>query len=190
MNGKIRDQDKSVLRDTLRKASEVRLKQYLDQPEITVETVKEQGTLIFGFWMSLILIFGPEFQITFKVHYNTKSIQKMSRNALPNNSSSDVVADFVKEYCNLVAGLIKSYFESIHVPSGVSLPLVSRGFDDVFSIHQLMSDSILDIWTLSCQEESITCIASCDIYDHSVFSKILTTPLDPDFQNSSNIEFL
>jgi len=41
-------------------------------------------------------------------------------------------ADFMKELCNLVSGALKRVFSGAGIQAGISLPLLTRGFDEIF----------------------------------------------------------
>lgn len=94
-----------------------------------------QDSRVLGHWMGMVLISAREVKLTFKVHFMTRNAKALAASTygLPAEQiSMDQALDFMREFCNLMAGSYKQALSKIEVDSGISLPLLTRGFDQVF----------------------------------------------------------
>ena len=67
------------------------------------------------------------------------------------------ILDFFKEYCNLTAGNIKIALAANNIKVGISLPILARGFDEIF--YPRPADSIMKYWSLECEGQIVFCSA-------------------------------
>ena len=82
-------------------------------------------------WRAVIFIGGDGFQSMFAVNFNTISLLGMASKCFADvaeASYSKYVKDFMREYCNQVAGKIKAAFEKKGM-AYISLPMISREYD-------------------------------------------------------------
>jgi hypothetical protein len=139
--------------------------------------------------MAIILVSGKDLRITFKVHFNIKDVKKILEVSFAKPYSEiedDLATDFVKEFCNLTAGYIKQIFEKYELKSGISLPIVTRGFDDIF-YKPTNSDEVADLWKLDVAGVSLLCTPHFNIFNSD---NIPTFNLDDSFDDEGDIEFL
>jgi hypothetical protein len=118
--------------------------------------------------MAVILVSGSALRVTFKAHYMTRDAKKFAAEAFA--KASDQVtdaqaADFMKEFCNLTAGGIKLVLEVSKIPVGISLPLTTRGFDEIFDSQVDEPTAFMTRWCLVSAEAKIWCSATIEIYD-------------------------
>lgn len=153
-------------RNIVRQTSLTRIKQHCLYEPIEIYELENKDSLVFGYWMGLIMVGNASLRILFKAHYNNDELRVIAAEALnssktrPDDSS---VADFMREYCNLMGGAIKATLESAGLNTGVSLPLVTRGFDEVFSNQSVSVSFYEDVWQLVCGDGRITCALQMDI---------------------------
>ncbi len=171
-------------------ACQIRLKGHLRNESIPlsvvrlkpIENTKDK-------WLSLILVSCFEVQISFKVYFTLEDIENLMRDymtILPSEISTDIVYDFMNEYCNLTAGMIQQTLSSQSIKVSISIPMISKGFDDViFSTHDegVFSDS----WSLMVGPYKLTCISEIHILDREMFKDFLYTPAIEHVQNEDDI---
>ena len=69
----------------------------------------------------------------FKIHYSTELGKILIKNSGNNLEISDQgIDDFFLESCNLAAGRIKSAFSGQETNLGISIPIKTKAFDDLF----------------------------------------------------------
>lgn len=136
---------------------------------------------VHGNWMSLILISGTSLRITLRVHFNLKDIRSILKQTLDIEDAADRQSlDFVKEFCNLTAGFIKQVLEDNNLEGGISLPIVTRGFDELF-YTPIDQQEISDLWTISIGGVTLYCTPSYNIYDKQAIAALeLSEPEDDD----------
>jgi len=100
--------------------------------------------------------------------------------------------DYMKEYCNLVAGKIVTLFEDLQIDLGISLPQQARGFYEVFADYQEKDRptvSFSDFWTLQAGDHTIACSAVMEILDHKQLESLLNYVI-ADTPDDEEMDFL
>jgi hypothetical protein len=85
----------------------------------------------FGERMAMILIGQAGFRITLKIHYNNKNVRQMPGNK--GMSSTLNAAEVIREALNQIGGRVRMAFEAGGTAAAIGLPVLTRGFDEVFS---------------------------------------------------------
>ena len=172
---------KDKLKALLRHASLSRLKNHAGAAEIDI---RELGCgfrpgKILASNMVFILVSGDAFRLTFKVHFNTRTARKLAFRIFGGNSpdaiSEKQAIDYFKEYGNLVAGSVVTLLAESGVELGISLPLSTRGFYEVFSDYSEKLDPIVafsDFWELRTNDRSIHCGAQFEILNHRQLAEL------------------
>jgi CheY-specific phosphatase CheX len=163
---------KDKLKALLRHASISRLKNHGDDAEVEA---RELGAAfrpgrILASNMVFILVSGDALRLTFKVHFETGTAKQLAFAIFGGDSPSSIsqrqAVDYVKEYGNLVAGSMVTLLAESGVELGISLPLSTRGFYEVFSDYSEKLDPIVafsDFWELRANSRSIYCGAQFEI---------------------------
>ena len=141
---------------------------------ILLETSKLQRD-VYDHWMALILVSGKALRMTLKVHFNIKSSRKMASpiyGTTPEKLEIRQAKDFIKEFCNLSAGYIKKIFEDQSVDVGISLPLVIRGFDEVFFERQSKDSIIEDRFRIENGGVGVLCTNIVEVFNQSLLNDI------------------
>ena len=122
--------------------------------------------------MSLILVTGTPIKITLKLHFSHKDIKKLIvplyQVSAPEDISDQQSMDFIKELCNLIAGYIEQAFEQKDISLGISLPLGTRGFYEIFADYTPTTSPILkydDLWSLKFEDMDILGSVMIEISD-------------------------
>ena len=181
-----------IIRDIIRNSSLMRLKTHAACEDFDIIDADVKDAKIYAPWMSLILVSGKAVRVTFKAHYMNKDAQYLAARVY--GSKVDEVKkeqadDFIKEFCNLTAGLIKKSLEDATLSVGISLPLVTRGFDEIFFPVEGRKNTYMDAWELNYAEASILCSALIEVFDDSVLDKVRPLELE-DSDDDGEIDFL
>jgi hypothetical protein len=115
--------------------------------------------------MSFILLAGEGGILTFKTHYSSRDIQELAASTLKKDSDTiqaAMIADFMREYCNLTIGLVKVKLAEVGIHTGLSIPVVTRGFDEIWYRDYDLKDEfkIADAWRIKWASGSIVCTMS------------------------------
>jgi CheY-specific phosphatase CheX len=191
---------KEKLRELVRYASSSRLKIHTDSPEIEVKELDAgfRPGRILANNMVFILMSGDALRVTFKVHFNIRNAQCLAFRIFggdsPENISGKQAIDYFKEYGNLVAGNVVTLFEKIEVNLGISLPICTRGFYEVFSDYSEKQHPIIvysDFWKLEVGEHDIFCSALLEILDKKQLVKLADYEIAEDVDdNDGEMDFL
>lgn len=139
------------------------------------ETVLSSDSIILGHWMPVIIISSAVMQITFKTHLMTTDGNTFSASSFkksPDDMSSQQILDFFKEYCNMVGGKIKWLLEFNQIASGISLPILLRGFDEVFFSHQETPYLFSDKWKITSDTASLICSILIELQDKALWKQL------------------
>ena len=175
--------DQLWLNEAARHFSLDRIAKYTKCEDITLEAVKPDHD-VFGHWMTLILIAGQELRVTFKSHFFSSQIAALIAKNIGEDKNTITLPqtlDYMKEFCNVVGGGLKQELIENNLQVALSLPILSRGIDEVFFPKPGGIRHGSDVWCLSNSELEVTCSVNYEIFDPNIdFSKFST-----DFERSS-----
>ena len=101
--------------------------------EMKVDPVRETDRVLFGQKIANIVIAGAEMRLIFKLHYTEILGEKiMKRSGSTGYLSTQKIDDFFLECCNMVGGRIKQIFTDKNSNVGISIPIRTKGFDELF----------------------------------------------------------
>ncbi|MFW7379928.1 MAG: hypothetical protein ACOH5I_14035 [Oligoflexus sp.] len=136
--------------------------------ETKISEVKNVDDFAYDHWMAFIMISGSSIRIMLKIHFNTTTAIDMLTHR-PRNKDTDRVQrmamDFMKEQCNLMAGALKGSLNNAKIVTGLSIPLVTRGFDEAVFSDKVDRSKINDVWRLDWDEGAVTCSSVLEILD-------------------------
>ena len=138
-------------------------------------------------WMAQALISGPHLRAIFCVYFNAQNLKKWSVKVFDREweeISLPEIHDLSKEYCNLVAGNLKSALDLNQIRVGVSLPFLSRGFDRIFSAAESQRPIHNEIWKIRADDIEIACSTHIEIFKEFRFEII------DDSTDSGDVQFL
>lgn len=165
-------------RDVITGASRLALCQALDTDEVKIGINFNDQRLIQGHWMAMIMLSGQSVTLVYKCHFFAEKLLPKLAEKKKTLSKVPAVLDFMKEHCNLVGGLIKVIFEKATIDIKVSLPVVTRGFDEIFSKHQISANEKKSSWILNLSGEPIVCSVAYEILNDSFYDKVRTVSLE------------
>ncbi len=148
--------------------------------------------------MVFILVSGDALRITFKVHFNLDAGRHLAYRVfggdIPEHITARQAIDYFKEYGNLVAGSIMALCEKVGIGLGMSLPLCTRGFYEVFSDYtETESPTVTcnDFWCLQVNGQSLCCSALIEILDKKTLLPLLDLDLaEPESSDDEEMDFL
>ena len=135
----------------VRETSRESLQRFANVETLKIEEIGIPNAVL-GHWSALILISGTSIRVTFRVYFSTATAKHLASGAYStaeDDIASDQAYDFMKEFCNLCAGRVKLLLIGNDLQVGISLPLVTRGFDQVFEEESKESFCIEDRWCLT-----------------------------------------
>ncbi len=118
---------------------------------------------VMGHWMALISISADHFHITFKIQFSMDTARNLVAKSDKSTISNSYAKDFIRELCNVIGGDIKFAFVQNNMDVGISLPLLCRGFDDLFFASSERKSSMSDRWSLVHNENIIYCSSVMNI---------------------------
>ncbi len=171
----------STLKQAIRGLSLKRLRVQSRRDEIAL--VESPNSLVPAHWMAVALASGVHLRLTFKSYFMTADARILAKESFATKIDSTKAQDFLKEFNNLVVGSMKVYLEQSQIPVGASIPVGTRGFDEVFFPVPSESTGFVDKWRLEGAGAAIDCCAIFEIF--KTFE--ITSSIDND--NSGEIEF-
>ena len=178
--------------DFIRIRSTQMLKAYVGISDVSEEKV-EGDLSVFGHWMTLIMVVGGPLRITFKAHFMEGEAKALLANLTqrdPNGISEDTAIDFMKEFCNTVAGSLKKGLLAAGMSTGISLPIVTRGFDELFFSKADGVTSFGAAWKFRSSIGELACSYVFDVMSPSEIEGLKLSPTDPESDSSGELEFL
>lgn len=181
-------------RDIIREVSSQKLSDQNRDAIVEIKEVDNPYSSIYGQWMTIILVSGSKVKISFKAHFKSSD----SINHLANKTkkkSEDILLkksfDLLKEFSNLVGGGIKESLGKENDVMGLSLPLLTRGFDEVLftdRIRRSGKHKHRDVWSLKAGNVNIVCTTEIQVIDWTGLED-LASP-DRNEEEEGDLEFL
>jgi hypothetical protein len=154
---------KELSREVLKSHSQIR--------EITISEYPAEFA-IHGHLMGLTQISTDFAKIIFKNYFYTKDLAHISSVTFkknPQEMSQKQLIDFSKEYCNLMGGRIKSFFEINGCRGVQSLPMILNSFDDIYFNKKERNKLFRFFWTLNYGEYRLINSLAVEITDEKSF---------------------
>jgi hypothetical protein len=101
----------------------------------------------FGERTAMILVGQTGFRITLKIHFNSKNVLSISGNN-GMGSGAQPPTEVLREAVNQVGGALRTAFEASGTAIALGLPVLTRGFDEVFSRSPDGVTCFSSVWSL------------------------------------------
>lgn len=143
-------------------------------------------------WQSVILLANSQMRITFKAFFYLGEVRHrlgQLKREKTETITERLGHDLMKEFCNLTGGSLKRNLAKVNVSVGLSLPLVTRGFDEVFVIPRKNTEFFKEMFKIEDDEGlSVGCVMEVEALDLQSFVNI---PWHHEVQDESGeMEFL
>lgn len=158
----------------------------------SVEEAARSDDFTYGHWMSFIMVSGSAIRIMLKLHFNTRtavSLMTAKPKADDPEKTSRMAMDFMKEQCNLIAGALKSSLKNANIITGLSIPLVTRGFDEAVFSDKIDKSKTNDVWVLRWDGGEVICSSVFEVLDWARFENFEEVEEDTDDEDDDG-EFL
>lgn len=169
LTSKLKKQIRSKVESTLIKSARL--------TDITCHEIENQDDFLYDHWMAFILISGSSVRVMLKLHFSFQNACNMMNNKMKiiskNQISEHMAMDFMKEQCNLMAGALKSVFNNSNIITGISIPIVTRGFDESVFSDIVDQSKIKDVWKLNWSNGSVICSSVTEILHWTDFDNFI-----------------
>ncbi|NRA44633.1 MAG: hypothetical protein HRU09_06710 [Oligoflexales bacterium] len=159
--------------------------------EVEEEETAVREIPIYGFWLSFVLLATDYMNIILKTHFDFSSILPILKkifNTKDIEISQQMAESFMNEYSNLFGTKIKNSIYEIGIPAGMSLPVLTRGFDNYLFEEYFKSSANISnagssnkkretyqyskVWKFTTDETTIFCSVEIDIMSLLAFEKL------------------
>ena len=184
--------DDSHFRHLVRGVSKYLLENQRPNSSVTITEVSSSGPVL-GHWMAIILVTGPAFKLTFKTQFMGSMAQDLAKEVYKKKAAEVLegqALDYMKEFANLCAGFYKRIFLNLGKNSGVSLPVVTRGFDEIFSNTDKGTNEVQDLWSLKTSNGQIYCSVHLEAFQPIHLNEITLSLEDLINSGTGEVEFL
>ena len=151
----------------IKRACQDQFKIYAGTAEV-VSIRSEISDLPYYQQLAHILVSGDGIEVNFKTHFMMEDARKYAALKLKQDVVPDyLVIDYIKEFCNLVAGKVRTSLEDSGLMLGQSLPFAIQGFNEMFYPRN-GGNSIVEAWTISASCGQLMCSALVRILNNDV----------------------
>ena len=181
-----------ALKAAIREISQLMLNTHSRRTDFILKDLTTTDQIL-AHWMALILVSGSNLKITFKAHFATHLAKNLAAPIYGKSTeelSDEQSLDFMKEFCNLSAGSIKRVLLNIEQKTGVSIPVVTRGFDELFFSTSSLPNVFADAWTLTCALGQLHCSAVIELFQPVDLSQVRVDSDSSGSDNQGDVEFL
>jgi hypothetical protein len=164
-----------ALLELFSKSTHRRLVHDYDVSDTLLVFLDNPNRYVFGHHMALIFLAGPCFRLILKAHYSVKGVEQLVARTLkrqPDKIEEKTIHDFMREFLNLVAGGCKTMLGEIGIPMGLSLPLVSRGFDEIYYRRKVRDSAVLTDWEVHSELFKVTFTLVCEVIEWKELEKL------------------
>ena len=189
---RVSDIQEQNLHSLLRQACRLRLISSLKiDSGVETEELENPDDFLYGQWMSVILMSGQALQCTLKMHYFNESALALSCHSLGLPSKKikpGMITDYMRELTNLFAGEIKSQLFSNEILVGISLPLITRGFDEILFSDNLGKFIVRDYWKFCWNSHEIVLTSETEVFQPEILNSV--TIKEFNIEDEGEIDFL
>lgn len=159
---------------------------FLDEATLNLSTGERQNR---PFWKTFLIGIGDDLIFYLTLKFSINELRPMLPTRIQNTPSDQYICDYVKEMCNVLSGKCQSHFSQQNFSTGLSLPVLTRAFDEYLEPKSIPTPNQASFSWCACHDHSPFMDLSLKVQtDAENFEKlIITTPTTDD---SDNIEFL
>ena len=155
---------------------------------VEVKMTKERRIPIYGFWLSFVMLSTEHMNIILKTHFDSLSLIPFIKKMMAIDQDSGIhhvmIESFINEYSNLFGTKVKNTLYDFGVPIGMSLPVLTRGFDNYLLEEIIEDDSpsykiatkekvLLNyIWEFEFRHRNIYCSAEIEMLSSRAYESL------------------
>jgi len=195
-----------IFKEEVRRQASTLLQGFASVEKTEVVPAGSASPAVHGRWMSIIILAGRALKMNFRVHFEEEVAKNLALKVYakkPEDITTGQAVDFVKEFCNLVAGGVKRTMQDHQMQSLISMPLITRGTDEIFfeaasDDSEVSSDdskaqkplpSQQDRWTIQTERGNILCSVTFDILEPDAVQGMRTKGKDAPAAEEEEVEF-
>jgi CheY-specific phosphatase CheX len=166
---------KAVLKQVIRFRVENTIMRASALKDHRLQEVSNSDDFLYGHWMSLILVAGSAVRVILKLHFDASTSRRMLAGKLKKKHEDiddSMAMDHMREMCNLMAGALKSAFNRANIVTGISIPLVTSGFDEAVFSDKIDPRKIYDVWKITWPDGELACSSVLDVLSWNDFSDL------------------
>ncbi len=166
---------KEVLKQVIRHRVENTIVRASALKDHKLQEVSNADDFLYGHWMSLILVSGSAIRVILKIHFDTGTSRGMLAGKLKkklDDIDDRMAMDHMREMCNLMAGALKAAFNNANIITGISIPLVTSGFDEAVFSDKIDPRKIHDVWKITWPDGELACSSVSDVLSWNDFSDL------------------
>lgn len=137
---------------------------------ISTKELTNKDDFVYGTNQSMIIVAGNNLKLTFKSHFMFKDVGVFLKKLIGSSDltpkNKNLLFDTFREHANLTAGGIKTQLEKEGMLCGISLPIISSGFDEIVTSDILKPRCLYDYFKVESDEISFIitiCLDSLDL---------------------------
>lgn len=152
----------------------------------------ESDSCVYFPWMSMVLLASRSIRITLRVHFAQEGLKNWTAKAFRKSTedlSESEIKDFAKEMANLFGGRVKAKLETEKIEIGMSLPMLTRGFEDLFFSAANNRDRFIFSWLIEDRPQWVAISLVVDVMDQALLNREWTH-VEEQEQDSGDVELL
>lgn len=156
------------------------MKSHSQLDELKIEDYKSDFSIP-GHWMTFVQVSTDFVKIIFKNYFFTKDASEFScrtYNKKADEMLRTQILDFSKEYCNLMGGQMKWFFERQGHSSGQSMPLLMKSFDEIYFLKKEYNKIYRHFWSINYKNSQIINSVGIEITNPEIFGKLKISEFD------------
>ena len=140
-------------------------------------------------FVSNILICNNHIRMIYKVHYNHANSFKILSEYLKSEVTNNKIDDFFRELCNLIGGRVKQLFQEYDFTLGISIPLTTDGFDELYFPVSFSEMSGEYFWSLKKDKNEILMSLYVEVLQPNALDSLNLTEIDVTATDEDDMEF-
>ena len=125
---------------------------------------------IYGTFQTSITLASKSFRLKFKTHFKPDDLKGLTSMSKDRERCVHILRDLLKEYSNQVAGELSSQFQRWGEKSGIGLPIMTRGIDEMHTSDSLDDHVTTAYWLLTGKDIAFTVTANLELFDRNVLN--------------------
>ena len=167
-NGSKEQSLSELIQSLAREASRTQLSGFCHNEEVTIRELRLTEDYNQEHWIVAILVSAKALNISFRTHFSNETARTIAARGLNlahDKVSLEVARDYISEFCNLTAGMIRRTLQQAEIIEGdltLSLPVQEKVAS--FALGGGEQD-IIDCWAMNVIGCELICAANLRIFD-------------------------
>jgi len=172
------------IRDGFRKIAAERIRYITGTTDWVSDDDVKWDDFVYGNRLALISIPGKDLRCTIKCHFQLEEFV-----TAPDQADALKTFDLLREFLNLCAGGLKIIFQTSELTTGISLPIVTSGYDEIVFSESYRGARLFDYFRLTSGKKSLVVTLVIEPGSERVVEQ-LRKFVNADVPSSDDVEFL